>query len=347
MRWLAVVGLAAGLRTSPGVMRRSVDFFGARRRVTVWNDEAAPMWSGEPLRVLVWNVQYCAGIRQHFFYDGGLAVSTPKSEVLETAAEIGYAIGDAEPDLVLLQEVDRRSRRTGYVDQFDFLATILGRRGLTSRASASYWRVPYVPHPKHHHVGRIGMHLATFSRFQLDSATRWQLPLLRESRLRRLFNLRRAALQVDLKTPSRPFAVINTHLSAFSRGDGTLRRQVDTLRHGLLDPNPDSSWLLAGDFNCLSPYEDPRALQEEADLYPKDHTDVSPLYDAYNPAVSSPDLLRPTYKPFRALAPDRTIDHAFASPDVQYDAVDVLKTGRYLSDHQPLLLDISLRGSAA
>ena len=79
--------------------------------------------------------------------------------------------------------------------------------------------------PRATQVGRVGMHLATFSRYQLADATRYQLPLLQESRLRRLFNLRRACLATPLRGPSR-VSLLNTHLSAFSFGDGTVDKQV-------------------------------------------------------------------------------------------------------------------------
>ncbi|KAJ8603722.1 hypothetical protein CTAYLR_000220 [Chrysophaeum taylorii] len=351
LSWSCVLVLAPAVLGLAPVVSRGVRFFGSRRPVRVWNDESAPIWDGDPLTVVVWNMQFGAGIRQHFFYDGGLAVSTPKDEVLETTTAIGEALAGAEADIVLLQEVDRRSRRTAYVDEFERLSSILEGCGLSCRSSASYWRVPYVPHPKHDHLGRIGMHLATFSRFQIESATRWQLPLLRESRIRRLFNLRRAALDLELRrTPrvEKPLSIVNTHLSAFSRGDGTLERQVGAIREKILDPKGDAPWFLAGDFNCISPYEDPNNLGEEADLYPKDKTDVQPLYDRYNAAFSSPDVLLPTYKPFRAARPDRTIDHAFASSDVVYDNVTMLDTGgRFLSDHQPLRLALRFPGAVA
>ena len=33
----------------------------------LWNDATAPTYDGKPLKVCVWNVQYGAGIRQHYF----------------------------------------------------------------------------------------------------------------------------------------------------------------------------------------------------------------------------------------------------------------------------------------
>lgn len=246
--------LAASLAQIPGRLKRTIQFFGLRRPISVWNEDSAPVWSGEPLRVLCWNVQYCAGIRQHFFYDGGMAVTTPRAEVVTTATDIGNAIAEANADVVLLQEVDRGSRRTAFIDEFELLATILNKRGLSCRCSASYWRVPYVPHPKHEHVGRISMHLATFSRYRIGSAVRWQLPLLKESRLRRMFNLRRAALEVELQVSpgNKLLSLINTHFSAFSYGDGTLTRQVQFVRDKILHPKRHHSWFLAGVSSIVS-----------------------------------------------------------------------------------------------
>lgn len=193
------------------------------RSVRVFNAPHAPTWSAvQKLRVMTWNVQYAASIRQHFFYDGGRAVSAPREDVEFTLRGLVRAIRAADPDVVMLQEVDRGSRRTCGIDQ---LMHMLEDLDFCSHASAPYWRVPYVPHPRHEHLGRIDMHLVTLSKYRLDSAMRIQLPLLQESRVRRLFNLRRAVLDVALPRAAAgaPVRLLNTHLSAFSGGDGALR----------------------------------------------------------------------------------------------------------------------------
>jgi endonuclease/exonuclease/phosphatase family metal-dependent hydrolase len=194
-----LLGGAAALAPPPASrLRRWGSFFRTERQVKVVNAPDAPLWSeAEPLKVLSWNVQYAADIRQHFFYDGGMAVSAPRTDVELTLRNLAQTIRDVDPDVVLLQEVDRGSRRTCHIDQH---ARLLAATGYGCHTSAAYWRVPYVPHPKHEHVGKVNMHLSTFSRFQLGGATRVQLPLLDESRVRRLFNLKRAILDVSLQT---------------------------------------------------------------------------------------------------------------------------------------------------
>ena len=117
------------------------------------------------------------------------------------------------------------------------------------------------------------MHLVTLSKYQLQDATRHQLPLLRESRVRQLFNLRRCVLETPLTNGPTLF---NTHLSAFSYGDGTVERQVARLRELV----GGKEFLLAGDLNSLTPYENAASLaKDEAALYPESNTPAAPLYD--------------------------------------------------------------------
>lgn len=333
---------SAGALRLPRPVRRAAATFAKTRPCGLWDDPTAPIYDGvSPLRVVSWNVQYCAGIRQHFFYDGGRAVATPRPEVEAGLAKVAETLAALDADVVLLQEVDRRSARTHRIDEFAALRAALAPRGLTCAASASYWRVPYVPHPSHEPVGRVGMHLATFSRYRLGDATRYQLPLLRESRVRRLFNLRRAVLATPLAGPVGA-TVLNTHLSAFSFGDGTVDRQVAALRDAIL-PRQSPRWLLAGDFNSLTPYEAAAALAEdEAALYPEAASPVAPLYAAYAPLWGDAAARRATYKPWTEPAPDRTIDHAFASPGATFADARIVETpGGYQSDHQPVAFAVA------
>ena len=50
---------------------------------------------------------------------------------------------------------------------------------------------------------------------------------------------------------------------------------------------------------------------------------------------------RATYKPWTSPAPDRTIDHAFCSPGAAFAGGRVEATDGYLSDHQPVVFEVS------
>jgi len=305
--------------------------------------EALPR--GEPLKALVWNVQFAGGRDLHFFYDGGQAVGVPTPVVEQTLAGLRRVIRAEAPDIVLLQEVDRDSRRTGRLDQ---LLALAGEEW-ACQVSTPYWRAPYVPHPSHEPVGRVDMHLATLSRFGIDRAVRHQLPLLDEPMIRRMFNLRRAILETRLPIEGGgELVLLNTHLSAFSKGDGTLPRQMDVVAaHAAAAEDSGLPWIATGDFNALPPGDDSGRLGADAAYYAEQSTPIQPLFDQFSSAVplgelqADPEPWR-TYLPPGATRADRTLDYVFHGTRVQPLNLRVLHGAGDLSDHLPLVFTFRL-----
>ncbi|WP_182868202.1 endonuclease/exonuclease/phosphatase family protein [Rhodopirellula sp. JC639] len=90
--------------------------------------------------------------------------------------------------------------------------------------------------------------------------------------------------------------------------------------------------ILMGDFNCTIGSEPYNAM-------------VTSLADARNVSESEPTGPNSTWNGFKAIAPDRIIDHIFVrSIDVQQLAVHDPKTdrGRFASDHLPVQIVVSL-----
>ena len=57
-----------------------------------------------PIKVLSWNVQFCASTQTHFFYEGGSCTSVPSKQlVLDTITTLAEVITQHDPDVVLLQ----------------------------------------------------------------------------------------------------------------------------------------------------------------------------------------------------------------------------------------------------
>lgn len=301
---------------------------------------------GRPLRLLTWNVQYCAGRGRHFFYDGGRDVHVPPGEVWPIVDRIGAVLREERADIVLLQEVDRRSDRTGRIDQH---AELLERAPYACHCSVPYHRVAYIPHPPHAHLGRMDLHLSLFSRFPIVAARRIALPPIASAGwLRRQFELRRAILEVDLAlTDGRVLRVGNLHLAAFSGGDGTLRQQVARAHDRLaIARHLHTPMIVAGDFNALPPGDDPLRLGSAAVDYLDDLDVLAPLFAEYTPAVArerhedEPERWR-TYLPPGAGAAERALDHAFAT-DVEILDASVLTAHHALSDHLPLRVELEI-----
>jgi len=302
-------------------------------------DEARPAPPTGPLRVVVWNVQYGAGHGQLFFYDGGKAVSVPRTTVETTLEGIADTLTRLDADVVLLQEVDRGSRRTHFIDQHAWLARALP---YPWHASTPYHQARFVPAPAHEMLGRVDMHLSVFSRLPLLPGTRVALPLLREPWVRQLFNLRRALMVVPVRWEGLPVALCHTHLSAFSHGDGTVPRQLARIRVELAAAErAGMPWLLAGDFNALPPGDDPRRFGPDAGMYGTP-SPLGPFYDTAESAVTldahrrEPERWR-TWVPFQSPVPQRALDHAFGSPGTRFSDAMVDRRALDLSDHLPLV----------
>ncbi len=287
----------------------------------------------QPFTVLVWNLQFCAGRSVEFFYDGGPAVHVEPSAQARTLAAVCDVLAEQRPDLALLQEVDRDSARTQRQDQLQPLLRTVDWAGW---ASTPYHEARYVPVPPQRPLGRIGLHLAVLSRFPLRPGVRHDLPRLDEPRWRQALNLKRALLA--LPVPLRGGGILqagNTHFSAFSRGDGTLGRQVAAAAAWM---RRDPAFLLGGDLNLLPSGDDPARLTRDRENYtdlgnPLDRL-TTEFRDISGDAVADPAWR--TYLPFGADQPDRRLDYLFAGRRLEVLDACVLPGCEDISDHLPL-----------
>jgi endonuclease/exonuclease/phosphatase family metal-dependent hydrolase len=271
--------------------------------------------------VLSWNIQFAGSRDLHFFYDGGDAVHVPPPVVDRTLA--GIAAHVREADLALIQEIDRGARRTNFVDELPALAA-----GFPAWASACYHRVRWLPHPTRVPLGRVEFHLAALSRFAMRDARRVQLPRMNEPRWRRALNIKRCLLDAELPIEGGgALSVAVTHLSAFTKGDDTLVRQVAAVAEWMESrPKP---WILAGDFNLLPPGDDPARLPDAVE-YSHETNPMERLIPRFRSALP-PDAY--TYQPFGG-RPDRVLDYVFVSDDVEVLSAEAAPSD--LSDHLPL-----------
>lgn len=311
--------------------------------VDVTCDSAQELPVGKPIKVLMWNVQYGASRVPHFWYDGGQDVSVRPEYVERTLDRIAEVVREHDPDVILWQELDRDSRRTGFVDQY---AELLARTPYPCHCATPYHKVGYVPAPGHEPLGKVDMELGVFSKYALGAATRVQLPLLDEPWWRQAFNLRRALLEVEMPVAGGgTFTAFNTHLSAFSKGDGTLDKQIRVLHDAMTArETAKQPWLLGGDLNSLPPGDDPARLGDEGVEAYSVPTPVKVLFDRFTSAMPLRGMeMEParwfTYLPWGADALDRTIDYVFVGRRVTVRDVQVLQE-LDVSDHMPILVEM-------
>lgn len=311
----------------------------------VTHGSTTPLRPGVPFTVLSWNIQYAGTRRRKFFYDGGDAVHVLPEDHELGLEGIAAQLRSVGADIVLLQEVDRDSDRTGRVDQ---LSELLERAPYPSFVSAPCHRSRFVPAPGREPLGRVEMHVALLARARLRSATRIQLPLLREPRWRRAFNLKRCLLtaQLPILGWDRPLHVAVTHLAAFSRGDGTLARQVAVLAGWMEDrERAGDPFVLGGDLNLLPPGDNPRRLGADAVEYGDQPNPITALIPRFRSVIAPEQLCDPrnaTYLPWGAIAADRMLDYVFVSEGIDIVTAGALSEHTALSDHHALQATLRL-----
>jgi endonuclease/exonuclease/phosphatase family metal-dependent hydrolase len=297
--------------------------------------------------LLSWNIGYAGlGAQSDFFYDGGKRVRMPKPVVQDYLTGILDQVERyrSEADFFLLQEVDRASRRSHYIDEVDSLSRSLP--GYTSAFAINY-QVGFIPIPLLRPMGQVKGGLATWSRYRpLESVRhdfegnyRWPTYLFF---LDRCFLLQR----FELNGSGRQLVLINTHNSAYD--DGSLKqRQMAQLKAVILQEYQAGHYVIVGgDWNQYPP-EFGGVAGFPVDRSPANaHRFVPADYPApgwqwtYDPAIPSNRSLK---APF---APDTTrrsiIDYFLVSPNVEVRSVVGIDLGFAFSDHQPVRLTVRL-----
>ena len=244
-----------------------------------------------PVRALVYNI--------HAGRDASGEIN------LERVAQV---IMRMRADVVLLQEVDRHTERSGGVDQLARLAD------LTSMHSAFGRTLDY-------QGGHYG--IAILSRWPIARDTLLSLPVQpRQQRAGGSYEPR-GLLHVTITTAQGALHVLNTHLDP-SADDGYRRQEI---AHVLLIANrlltADSAVLLGGDFN---------ATPESAVI---GMVLRSPFRDAWQSCAGP----RPGFT-FPADEPSKRIDYLFLAPAVRCDSAAVLESTA--SDHRPLFFRLGV-----
>jgi len=249
----------------------------------------APPPEGQ-LRVMTWNVKFGAARIDFFFDCHGDRGHMKAAEVRGNLSQLAAHLRKADPDLIVLNEVDVGSRRSSYVDQVQYL---LDHTDLNYGVYAAVWRVDFVPSDG---IGRMDMGNAILARWPIRDARRVALPPIGDQdALTQYFYLQRNLLQGTLDLPAGlpSVRVIATHTAAFSQ-DGTKRAHIDRFKKALDDADDEGAIVLGGgDLNTLPPGSDQvRSFSDsacderfEADDYSEEGEWLAPLYDRYASGV--------------------------------------------------------------
>ena len=203
--------------------------------------------SPDSLLVMTWNVRFGAARIPWFGDSCGDRVIMTSGEVVVHLENIADYINNIQPDILLLQEVDVESKRSGYVDQVRWF---LDNTYFNYGAYASMWQAQFIPSDG---LGRVDAGNAILSRWEITEAERIQLPLRTDQDgLTQYFYLRRNILKTRIDVPNRDFYAVCTHTTAFATDD-TKQKHIEMFYETISSIDTNAVFIAGGDLNSVPP----------------------------------------------------------------------------------------------
>ena len=306
------------------------------------------------LRFTIWNIGFGGLGREsdffyddgHFFFSGGKHTRTPEELVRKNVAGVLDLVDSLQSDFYLFQEVDLDSRRSYYVNQVDAIAQNLPGYSLVF---APNFRVEYVPIPllePWHAYGKANSGLASYSRYQPQESTRWQLPG-NFSWPKKIFSLDRClSVQRFSLSKGGELVVFNVHNSAYDTGGELKMKQLEFLQKLALEEYDKGNYVIAGgDWNMCPPYFRfdgfmPGRTQGYSQFNISDELFPADWHWIYDASFPTNRKTKTTFRPGETFV--TTIDFFLVSPNVRVHKAKTINLDFAYSDHQPVWMEVEL-----
>lgn len=296
---------------------------------------------------LNWNIGYGGlGNKADFFLDEGTSVRSDKADVERYLTGINQTLkANQSTDFILLQEVDKDSKRSYFTNEYQKIADMLLAH---AAVFAENFNVKYVPVPlaSVQPIGKVLSGLATYSAYSSTENIRYQYPGKYEWP-KRIFHLDRCMLlkRVPLAN-GKELIVINSHNSAYDNGK-LKPLEMEMMKKILLEEYNKGNYVVVGaDWNqCPPKFAYDSFSKANADDYFQSNIaeNFMPegwqwVFDAQTPTN------RKLAKPYKKGETFTTlIDFYLVSPNVEVLNVETIDLDFAFSDHQPIKLKVKLK----
>lgn len=314
------------------------------------------------IRVMTWNIRFGAG-RIPWFGDAcGDRVILTDDEVAGSLKAIADRINSTKPDILLLQEVDLNSKRSGYLDELQWL---LDHTWFNYAAYGAQWRSQFIPSDG---LGRMDEGNAILSRWKISDAQRIQMALRSDQgKLTRYFYERCCMVTGRIEIPgTHNLYAVNIHASAFATDD-TKHKHILQFKEELDRISNDGGWFVAGgDLNTLPPGSDTTdyciqdmcpwesfhsagddPVHKEGSNYEPEQHWLDDLYADYRCAVPADAYKKSQFEYFTHTTRgqhfwDRTLDYLFTNFHWSANSVVTHQDATRESDHAPVSASLIL-----
>ncbi|MBP3412746.1 MAG: endonuclease/exonuclease/phosphatase family protein [Oscillospiraceae bacterium] len=295
------------------------------------------------LSLLSFNTGYAGlGADADFFMDGGEGVlPAEEASVQENMEGIQKLLSLTDTDFIFLQEVDTDSQRSFNTNQW--LKYEKELKDYESRFALNH-SCSYVPYPFTQPMGKIHSGIATYSSYDIVSATRYSLPNP-FSWPTRIANLKRCLLvtRIPIEDSEQQLVLINVHMEAYDDGSGK-SEQTRQLISLVKEEYAKGNYVIAGgDFNQSFPESDAFPVKDPQLWTPGVLTRISDGFKyCYDDSTPTCRLLNQPYDPDSEDTQFYVIDGFLVSPNITIDRVETLDYDFLYSDHNPVLLEFTL-----
>lgn len=298
---------------------------------------------GDAITILTYNTGYAGLSREEdFFMDGGSKVKPDSQELVEeNLAGISSILKEQDADVYFLQEVDRDSARSYYLDEMAYYEEELGLDGMF----ACNFRCVFVPYPIPF-IGKVDSGLVMMTGYAVEEASRIALPESFSWPVKTC-NLKRCLLlaRIPIEGTDRELVLIDFHLEAYDSGEGKIA-QSRMLASILQEEYEKGNYVIAGgDFNQTFEGMDTYPIHDEETwtpgiIGPEDIPEHFSFAVADN--VPTCRLLDGAYSGNYTDSQVYVIDGFIVSDNLTVNLVTNIDTDFTYADHQPVRLEVTL-----
>lgn len=306
--------------------------------LTIDNNLTNQAAANDTFSVTTFNIGYCGlDSNQDFFMDGGTKSRSSSKEKTRANLESNiFNLEKIDSDFLLIQEIDINSTRSFNINQYENLKENLTKYGSTFGKN---YDVSYVPVPIYKPMGAVESGIGTFSKYNISSSTRYNLPV-DDSWPNSLFLLDRCISEnvIELDNGKR-LILVNLHLSAYD--DGTVRaEQVNMLKNYMQSTyNEDTYVILGGDWNHYL-IDNPENVDNWVAELP---SDFLPTNWQWAVDQSTPTVRDLSTEYLEGITYTTVIDGFLVSPNIEIISVEGKNLYFENSDHNPVTLEFELR----
>ncbi|MBO4433770.1 MAG: endonuclease [Clostridia bacterium] len=319
-----------------------------RENVEVTGESMRRLRLDREISLLTFNIGYGAlGDNADFFMDGGESVTTAdENRVNQNLNGILGNIKEIDPDILLVQEIDKSSSRSYKINEYEKFKNELTKYAFSF---ANNFKVAFLPYPVPP-IGKVDSGIATGSVFGATSAERVQLPIPFSWPMR-MANLKRCVLisRIPVEKSDKELVIFNLHLEAYDSGEGKIA-QTNMLAELLKDETEKGNYVIAGgDFNQIFSNADKNAYEVKEGMWAPGEIDVEAFGEGFDflmdESVPSCRSLDKAYKDADKKAFQYyLIDGFIVSDNIEVKELKTQDLGFKDSDHNPVLLKAVLKG---